>query len=112
MSKKAGIPEDFRVIVEPRRMTDYGGVSCSPRLVYGDDMSRYARDMRRRCEEIAEEIRWHVDNVGGVYVEIPERWVCEHCGTDWTEDGANYNGGCCAADQDAYEAALNAEPQA
>jgi len=58
MSKKAGIPEDFRVI----------------------------------------------------YVDIPETWVCEHCGWEWTEESDTYNGGCCDADEQA-RAALNAEPQ-
>lgn len=27
--------------------------------------------------------------------------VCEHCGYRWTEKSPDYNGGCCAKDEDA-----------
>lgn len=28
---------------------------------------------------------------------------CEHCGSRWTEKSKSYNGGCCAADEEAEE---------
>lgn len=52
------------------------------------------------AEDIAEQIRRHVDGIAanGVQVTWDASYVCEHCGHAWTEDSDTYNGGCCDKD--------------
>lgn len=56
---------------------------------------------KERCDEIAADIKPHVDNAGYIEVIFDREEVCEHCGREWTESSKTYNGGCCAADEDA-----------
>lgn len=44
------------------------------------------------------------DEFGGAHVVLERESRCEFCGYGWTEASLDYNGGCCAADQDAEEA--------
>lgn len=102
MSKTLGPKTDFRVRVEPRGLGNFGSVSCSPSLLYGhspEAEKRMERDMEDRCEEIVGEIKRHVNDVSGVYVEFDQHPVCEHCGQAWTEKSDDYNGGCCEKDE-------------
>lgn len=111
MSKKAGPKDNFRVTVEPRSMTDFGGISTGRWMFYSNDEEgnkRWERDMQERCEEIAAEIKRHVDNVRSVWVEFDSSPICSHCGAHWTEDSNDYNGGCCDADQEAEDARMAA----
>lgn len=106
MSKKLGAKDNFRVVVEPRSMTDFGGFRCGRGFIYGDGaeaQARWERDMQDRCSEIAADIKRHVDNVGSVSIEFDRSHVCEHCGWVWTEEGSDYNGGCCEKDQAAED---------
>lgn len=88
----------FRVVVTPRSPGDFGNVFIS-----GQTQSE--RDWVRQCEAIAQGIRRHVDDLPsggdrGVSVEWNTALVCEHCGSDWTEESDAYNGGCCSKDVD------------
>jgi hypothetical protein len=58
----------WRVIVEPRRIGDFGSVSVGSRLFYSDERS-LQKAYKERCEEIVEEVRRHVDHVGWCGVE-------------------------------------------
>lgn len=101
--KAKGRKEEFRVVVYPRSLTDFGYVSMSRGLVYGhgeEAQRRWERDMQLRCEEIASQIRRHVDNVVSVQIEYDQEDVCSYCGSKWTEDSDTYNGGCCAQDEE------------
>lgn len=100
MSKKISGHENYRVVIEPRRLGDFGGVRVSDRMVCPDEEHRQ-REYKQRCEEIMEEVKRHVDNVGSVDIECDVIEECSHCGAKWTEDSNEYNGGCCEADQDA-----------
>lgn len=102
MSKKIAGYENYRVIIEPRRLGDFVYYSVSDYLVC-PDLQRRQQQYKERCDEIASEVRRHVDNVGSVEVVCDSIEVCEHCGAEWTEQSKNYNGGCCDADQKAYE---------
>lgn len=108
MSKQAGRKTNFRVIVEPRGMGNFGSVSAGVWLFYNlrekAEVSRLERDEQDRCDEIAKEIKRHVDNVSYCAVEYDQEHVCEHCGSVWTEEGSLYNGGCCQNDEAAEEA--------
>ena len=57
------------------------------------------RHLRELCADIAKEVRRHIDHVGVVLVEFDTVKTCEHCGSAWTEDSAEYNGGCCDKDE-------------
>jgi hypothetical protein len=101
--KAKGRKEEFRVVVYPSSPTDYGYVSVSRGFVYGrgeEAQRRWERDMQECCEEIASQIRRHVDNVGSVQIECEQGDVCSYCGSKWTEDSDTYNGGCCEQDEE------------
>ena len=95
---------NFRVVIEPRSLGDFGFVRTSADFLYGRDavgQARMRREQEDRANEIAADVRRHVGNVGDVSVEYDQPPVCEHCGADWTETTADYNGGCCGKDEDA-----------
>lgn len=74
----------------------------SDRLFCIDENDRQ-RQYKQRCQEIVEEVRRHVDNIGHVSIESDQSDVCEHCGSAWTEESNEYNGGCCEKDQAAED---------
>ena len=101
--KTKGARDNFRVVVSPRRLGDFGSIRTSDDFLYGrgeEARKRIERDYQDRCEEIAADIRRHADNVGHVSVEFDQEYVCEHCGRDWTEESNTYNGGCCDKDEE------------
>lgn len=55
--------------------------------------------------EIEDQILRHVDNVASVDIIKEYSDSCSYCGWVWTEDNDVYNGGCCAADTAAADAA-------
>lgn len=74
---------DFRVVVYPRRLGDYGIVSMSDSVLHKPD--EIEKEYLERCDDIAEEIKRHVDQVGGVHVEFDTTETCSHCGYPWDE---------------------------
>jgi hypothetical protein len=101
MGKKT-TQQNFRVVIEPRGLGNFGSVSMSDRMFCKDEADRQ-RQYRELCEEIAQDVKRHVDNVGWVGVESDDVHECEHCHSTWTEESAEYNGGCCDKDQEAEE---------
>lgn len=101
MPKAKGDKENFRVVVEPRSMGDFGSIRMSEGFFYYGEgaQARKEKDYQERCEEIAAEIKRHVDNVRYVSVEYDQETVCEYCGSRWTEKSSTYNGGCCDEDE-------------
>lgn len=99
---------NFRVRVEPRRLGDMSGLSVSDDFLYSgtpaEKEKRIQEDYEDRCNSIITEIKCHVNEVGGAYIEFDRNEVCEHCGSLWTENSATYNGGCCSRDQLAEDA--------
>jgi len=65
-----------------------------------DFSQRVAKDAKQMCLWIIDEIKKHVDDITNVSVNYDTLEVCEHCGSAWTEDSADYNGGCCRKDQE------------
>lgn len=110
MSKKLGAKDNFRVVVDIRDMGDFGSIHAGLGLFYNlsdpAEIERLARDRMARCEEVAKDIKRHVDNVRNCFIEFDQENVCEHCGATWTENSNTYNGGCCAADEGAEETRL------
>lgn len=90
--------DNYRVVIEPRRLGDFGCISMSDRMVCRDEADRL-RQYKERCLDIAADVKRHVNNVGRVDIEFDSMPVCEHCGSEWTEEGYEYNGGCCEKDQ-------------
>jgi hypothetical protein len=102
------IHENLRVEVTPRHPGDYGFFSIS-----GEQRSE--KEERDACEDIAEQIRRHVDGIPsrgdrGVTVLSDAKTVCAFCGADWETVSVEYNGGCCDADEAAHVKALEESP--
>ena len=114
--RKEGAKMNFRVVIEPRSLGDFGSIRMSSSFLYGNteaERKRMERDMQDRCEEIAKDVKRHVDQVRSVNVDFDQEYVCEHCGAEWTEGKSLYNGGCCdkdCEDEDAREAAKVVSP--
>lgn len=107
MSKTLAPKENFRIVIEPRSLGNFGFMSTSDSFLYGggkEAEARIAREYEARCNEIVAEVKRHVDNIGSIWVEHDQPAVCEHCGLQWTEEGSTYNGGCCEKDQEAEDA--------
>lgn len=103
MASVLGPKTNFRVVVEPRGLGDFGFIKTSDAFAYGrgpEAQARIEREYEGRCKEIASEIKRHVDNVGYAGVEFDQEKVCEHCGSIWTEASQVYNGGCCSKDEE------------
>lgn len=96
--KKVNGYENYRVVIHPRSLGDFGSVSMSDSLVASGEADRQAQ-YRERCHEIAADVRRHVNNVGIVSVEFDTLAVCTHCGSSWTEESDTYSGGCCDQDE-------------
>lgn len=111
MSKILGRKENFRVVIEPRKLGDMGFVRTSDRFLYGDSpdaQKRIEADYEEQCREIVAEVKRHVDNVAAAYVEYDKEFACEYCGSEWSERSNTYNGGCCSKDEDAEDARRSA----
>ena len=53
------------------------------------------------CKAIVSDVKRHVNDVQTALIVCDNDPVCEHCGSRWTEDDDNYNGGCCKKDEEA-----------
>lgn len=85
---------NFRVEVEPRNPGDFKYASIS-------GQTRTEEESISICEEIADDIRRHVDNLPyngnrGVSVIWDEEKVCEHCGSEWNP--TCFGNDCCDKD--------------
>ena len=94
--------ENYRVEIVPRRLGDFGIASVSDSF-FGESKENIEAQYRARCHEIAESVNRHVDNIGIAHVVFDTVATCKHCGHAWTEESNEYNGGCCAKDQDAED---------
>ena len=101
MSKKT-TQENFRVVIEPRGLGQFGSVSVSDRLFCKDEED-LQRQYKARCNDIVADVKRHIDDVGSVWIESDYVNTCEYCGARWTEDASDYNGGCCEKDQEAQD---------
>ena len=90
--------DGWRVVIEPRRPGDLGGVSVPDRWMAATP-EKVDEHYARECERIAVEARRHVDDHAGVRVVYDRVRLCRDCGARWTEGDAAYNGGCCDADE-------------
>lgn len=102
--KAAGLKDNFRIVVYPRSMGDFGGTVLSDHMLYRNtptDQKRRENDMQDRAEQIVKEIQRHVSDVASMSVRCDQEHVCSHCGAAWTEASNEYNGGCCEADESA-----------
>jgi len=59
---------NYRVIVEPRRIGQYGFASISDYAIEPDEDKRNER-YRKECEQIVDNIKRHIDDVGAVYID-------------------------------------------
>lgn len=93
---------NWRVVIEPRRLGDYGYVRTADHV--GRTQDEIDRGYHARCEEIAADVWRHVDNVGSAEVAYDEERVCPHCGYTWQPDEWGCNG-CCGTEAEAWAVA-------
>lgn len=55
---------------------------------------------KQAAQRVADAIRRHVDGCGKPYLFADHEFVCEHCGSRWSEKSDTYNGGCCGKDEE------------
>lgn len=86
----------------PKKFTDfeiYVRVDLQPSWIFRErDVIERLEDAIRQCQEISGGVRRHVDDVENAYLQIDREYECSYCGEPWTEDGENFNGGCCDED--------------
>ncbi|MHA1916271.1 MAG: hypothetical protein ACW97V_18120 [Promethearchaeota archaeon] len=44
------------------------------------------KEYENRCNEIIEQVKRHVDNIGAVHIDFDSEYSCEYCGSTWEED--------------------------
>jgi hypothetical protein len=87
MSKEITI-NNYRVVVEP--VTHVYGIKLS------------ADTIKRDCQEIANQIKRHVDNIEHISVEFDTKITCSHCGYEWEVDETGLPQ-CCTKAQVEFE---------
>lgn len=85
---------NFRVVVEPKGLGDYGSIRVSDSMFYKTQQDR-EKEYSRRCNDIADEIKRHIDNVGYVNVEFDKEEKCSFCGYGWEVDEETKEPLCC-----------------
>ena len=86
--------ENYRVVITPRRIGDFGFVRVSDSFVETDSERVHKRYMDI-CEGIVQDVNRHVDGVDDVRVDHDVCEICEFCYHEWnaTEDGLCENCG-------------------
>jgi|688.fasta_scaffold162733_6 hypothetical protein len=79
------------------RRTNYRVEVFPQTTVFGMKLSHV--NEAKECDRILEEIKRHVD-CGTVVVSFDKEYICEHCGSPWTEESKTFNGGCCDKDME------------
>lgn len=75
---------NFKVVVEPKRLGDYGSIRVSDSFFRRED--QIEKDYERRCMGMVDQIKRHVDEVDNAYVDYDTEEVCSHCGYEWDEN--------------------------
>lgn len=73
---------NIKVVIEPRGLGDYGCVIVSDDF-FGQSQQTIEKNYQQRCEEIIDQIKRHVDNVGWIGIQADENEICSHCGHSW-----------------------------
>jgi hypothetical protein len=91
---KTTITENYRVIIYPRSIGDFGWASISPQAIEPNYIKRQEM-YKDKCEEIIDDVKRHVNNVGSVNIEYDSREICEFCKSDWEQDEVTGEPQCC-----------------
>lgn len=81
---------NYRVVATPQDLS-------SIERMFHKDRDSAEKSIKNRCNEIAESIKRHVDNVDRVDIEFDTDEVCSHCGYEWVEDQKGLPTCCIAA---------------
>lgn len=85
--------ENYRVVITPRRIGDFGFVKVSDSFVEKDSERIHKRYMDI-CDSIAHDVKRHVDDVGDVWVSHDVCETCEFCYHEWSPDESGLCGNC------------------
>lgn len=73
---------NFRVVIEPRYLGDYGSFRTNASMFYPTQEAQEAEYLKR-CKAIEEQVNRHVDDIGSVNIEWDNDYKCSHCGHGW-----------------------------
>lgn len=76
---------NFRVVVEPKRLGDFGMIKISDDH-FGQTPDRIEKDYMARCKEIVDQIKRHVDEVDRIDIDFDTEEFCSHCNYGWELD--------------------------
>lgn len=102
---------NFRVVITPRSLGDYGYVRVSDSFL-NDTPEEIEQKYRKRCEQIVEDIRKHVDCVGFVEIQHDTDAVCSFCNTDWNQACCDGVPNCCQEAIDEHNRSLTPQHEA
>lgn len=94
---------NFRVVVEPRSLGDYGFIIMSDNSFNRKDED-IEKEYLNRCEGIKDEIKRHVDNVRSIAVDYDVEERCSFCGFEWEVDTETGEPRCCMSAVDEFNA--------
>lgn len=100
---KKTIEINHYVKIIPTALGDYGCMSIPDSWACQGGTAEISAEYRRRCEQIADDVKRHVNHVQRVQVVCDTVEVCEYCGAEWAVEGNVYNG-CCDADTADWQA--------
>ncbi len=54
-----------------------------------------SKNLHYAARDVEDQIKRHCDGIDSTEILFRTEKTCEYCGSNWTEDGDIYNGGCC-----------------
>lgn len=73
---------NYRVVIYPRSLGDLGCVRMSDSFLVPDSTER-ERKYKERCDDIATDVKRHVDFAGDVVIEHDTESACSFCENSW-----------------------------
>lgn len=83
------IRENYRVVVV-----------INHERAYGRSQEKMEKSYHNDCRTIEQDIKRHVDGFYSTEIIWDNADRCNHCESIWTEEGSEYNGGCCIKDRE------------
>ena len=98
MPKKTS-QDNYRVVIDPRRLGDLGFASMSDSSLVQGGEEVVQKRYQERCSEIVDAIKEaKIWEVGTINIECDTHETCSYCGDPWVGVGDTFNGGCCHKD--------------
>ena len=98
---------NFRVVIEPRRIGDYGFCRISDNAYSQEEKEK---EYAKMCRDILDECKRHIDNVGSIYIDYDAEEICSFCGYGWDIDPETKEPLCCNKAIDEFNISKTLKP--